>query len=281
MRKAIQRESIDKELRNRLWSAIQLEIWDKWETHHLGYTSQSSQWVEKLVDRIWLHYWKEPLDTVPVFKGASYGKSSYDIIRDFFFEAEWWVVYDFIEFLIKASPVAVWADRLKETVNRFLEDENAAYRIVGNEIVEITDEQEIEAVESTLDHATKSVREHLSRSLELLSDHKNPDYRNSIKESILAVESACKSIAALPKATLGDCIKVLKTRGSIHPAFEQALLKLYGYANDEGGIRHALTEESVTPTYADAKFMLVAVSAFTSFLWTKAAELRIELSKDG
>ena len=110
-----------------------------------------------------------------------------------------------------------------------------------------------------------------------MSDRKQPDYRNSIKESISAVEAACQVLAGMPKATLADCIKVIKSRGAVHSALEQAFLKLYGYTSDEGGIRHALTEDSVTPLYSDAKFMLVACSAFVNFIWTKASELGIDI----
>jgi len=44
----------------------------------------------------------------------------------------------------------------------------------------------------------------LSRALELLSDRKQPDYRNSIKESISAVEATCQVFASKSRATLGD-----------------------------------------------------------------------------
>ena len=85
------------------------------------------------------------------------------------------------------------------------------------------------------------------------------------------------SLANKPKATLPDCIKIIKRRDGLHPAFEKALVKLYGYTSDEGGIRHALTDESVDPAFSDAKFMLVACAAFVNFLWTKAAGLGIEI----
>ena len=127
-------------------------------------------------------------------------------------------------------------------------------------------------------HAS-SVRQHLKRSLELLSDRKNPDYRNSIKESISAVEAICQIISGKAKATLPDCLKALKEQKPMHPAFEQALIKQYGYTSDEGGIRHALSDDSSSPSYADAKFMLVSSSAFISYVLTKAAELGIKIKK--
>ena len=112
----------------------------------------------------------------------------------------------------------------------------------------------------------------MKRSLELISDKKNPDYRNSIKESISAVEAYCKYIVHDPKATLGDALKKITVSTSIHPALERGFSAIYGYTSDSGGIRHALTDEKETPSYADAKFMLVACSSFINFLTAKIAE---------
>lgn len=274
--KALQRESIDDDLRNRLWSGLQIALWDHWSPReYMGFQSDDAKKVEFVVKLIWLHHFKLPVDTMPVFDPAR-SRSAYGIIRSHFFEGEWWESYDLIEFLIKAIPED-WRKRLRVTLNSFMQSENSAYRIVDDEVVEITDEHEIEAIESALDKGIKASRSHLSRALDLLSDRKQPDYRNSIKESVSAVEAACQVLARIPKATLGDCIRVLKKRGTVHPAFEQALLKLYGYTSDKGGIRHALTEDSAAPSYSDAKFMLVASSAFVNFIWTKASELGIEI----
>jgi hypothetical protein len=277
--KAIQRESIDDDLRNRLWSALKIDLWDHWSPRdkHYGFQDQGGKGVEVVVKLIWLHYFKQPVDTIPAFD-RDIPRSAYDIIRECFFKGQWWESYDLIEFVIKNIPEE-WKERLKERLNSFMSSENAAYRIVGDEIVEITDEQEIETIETAMDKGLKACRSHLTRAIELVSDRKQPDFRNSIKESISAVEAACKVFASMPKATLGDCIKVIKSNGTIHPAFEKALLSLYGYTSDEGGIRHALTDESVTPAYSDAKFMLVASSAFVNFLLTKAAELGIKIDQ--
>ena len=277
--KALQIESIDQDIRNRLWSGIKLALWDHWSPRDdfYGFQTDDAKQVEFVVKLIWIHYFKLPVDTLPSFD-KGYPKSAYVIIREHFFKGEWWEAYDFIEFLIKTVPDE-WRERLKEILNSFLEGENAGYRIVDDEVVEITDQNEIETIETALERSVRSIKAHLSRALDLLSDRKQPDYRNSIKESISAVESSCQFLTSMPKATLGDCIKVLRNHGSMHTAFEQALLKLYGYTSDEGGIRHALTDDSISPSYADAKFVLVASSAFVNFLWTKASELGIQIKR--
>jgi hypothetical protein len=276
LQKSIQREAIDKELRNCLWSALKMAIWDRYmPANYYDQYNEDSRRVLYLVQQIWLNYFKAAVDTIPDFQLA-HPKSAYTIIRDYFYASEWWQLYDFLEFIIKTTE-DVWAQKLILTCNGFLETENAAYRFVGNEIAEITNEHEIETIEDSLSNSTKATREHFGRALELLSDRKQPDYRNSIKESISAVESLCQSITGNRKGTLGECLKLLKAKAPIHPSLEGAFSKLYGYTSDEGGIRHALTEASEPPSFADAKFMLVACSGFNGFLLSKAAENGIKI----
>ena len=54
----------------------------------------------------------------------------------------------------------------------------------------------------------------------------------------------------------------------MHEAFRKSVLQLYGYTSDEDGIRHCLMDESKVD-FADAKYMLVACSAFYNFLVDK------------
>ncbi len=272
MQKALQRDSMDGELRNRLWSALKLTVLDRWKgPAGYGYQDPDSRDVDVLFRLIWLNHFKNAIDTLP----HEHNKR-YSAVRDYFFRCEWWEVYDLVEFMLKTLPEK-WIEPLTSLINSFLEEENADCRIVGDEIVPITDAREIEAVESALDSGLPNVRQHLERSLELLSDRKKPDYRNSIKESISGVEAICQIIFGKGKATLPDCLKALKERKPMHPAFEQALVKLYSYASDEGGIRHALSDDSSSPSYADAKFMLVSSSAFINYALTKAAELGMKI----
>ena len=278
VQKAIQREAIDDELRNRLWSALKLAVFDNWSPRDLyGHQNSGCQKVDVLVRQYWLHYFKRPIDTIPSFD-RDHPQSAYDILREHFLSGTWWQSYDFIEFTVKNAPDE-WGELLKDFCNNFLQAENAAYRIVDKEIVEITDENEIEAIESAIEVKFRSISEHLKRSLEMISDKKEPDYRNAVKEAISAVESACRLLSGDEKATLGAALKKVDAAQPIHPAFKDALSKLYGYTSDSDGIRHSLTEGSSAPSYADAKFMLVSASAFINFLWTKSAENGITIQK--
>jgi len=160
--------------------------------------------------------------------------------------------------------------------NALLEKHNSAYRLIDGEAAKITNDTEIEAIESALEVKLKGVTTHLKSALAKLADRKTPDHRNSVKESISAIESLAQSLTGNSKATLGDALKVLGPAVGMHTAFKEALSKLYGYTSDAEGIRHAILEEA-SVTYADALFMLVTCSAFVNYVLSKAAEGKVRL----
>jgi hypothetical protein len=68
----------------------------------------------------------------------------------------------------------------------------------------------------------------------------------------------------------------LEKRINFHPALKEAFDKLYGWTSDAEGIRHGLgLMEEPNLEFEDAKFMLVACSAFINFLLEKAAKAGI------
>jgi len=68
------------------------------------------------------------------------------------------------------------------------------------------------------------VRKHIDTALGFLCDRKSPDYRNSIKESISAVESLCMTLTGDSKSTLGDALKKLDLK--LHPALQKGFSSL-------------------------------------------------------
>lgn len=107
-------------------------------------------------------------------------------------------------------------------------------------------------------------RHSLDRAVELLADRTTPDYPNSIKESISAVEAIVKKITG--EGTLGAGLKKLEAAGlTIHPALRGAWSQMYGWTSDDNGIRHAGIE-AANADQALAKYMLVTCSAFVSYL---------------
>jgi hypothetical protein len=144
--------------------------------------------------------------------------------------------------------------------------------------VPITTDEEVAAVEAALQTPLSSVQEHVHRAVVCLSNRKDPDFRNSIKESISAVEAICSTIVGKPHATLSKALARIETKIPIHKAQKEAFESLYGYTSDAEGIRHALLDKG-TLTADDAKFMLVSCSAFIEFLVSKADQAGIGLDK--
>jgi len=69
---------------------------------------------------------------------------------------------------------------------------------------------------------------------------------------------------------------VLQGELGLHGALKSALLSLYGYTSDENGIRHAMLDEPDLE-FAEAKFMLVACSAFANYIVGKAADGKLKI----
>ncbi|QDJ43811.1 hypothetical protein CBR70_22285 [Bordetella hinzii] len=180
-----------------------------------------------------------------------------------FFSCPWNEVYDILEFIYVSRRGLKRDDGHRQTINFILEKHQSAYRLIDDQFGEITQGEEIAAIESALSVASNPVKQHLDEALRKLSDREQPDFRNSIKESVSAVEAACREVTGNAKATLQDALKKMN---SLHPALNEAFKKLYAYAGDESGIRHALTEEGERCSYGEAKFMLVACAAFVSYL---------------
>ena len=136
-------------------------------------------------------------------------------------------------------------------------------------ICPVTDTTEISEIEEAIAASPKAAATHLRRSLELLSDRERRDYRNSIKESISAVESVVKNLLSVETGTLGKLLTTMEKKGHLPGSLKAALGSLYGYTSDHGGIRHALSEKDDVDL-ADPKFMLVTCSAFVNYVLAKS-----------
>ena len=156
--------------------------------------------------------------------------------------------------------------------SQLFEKEYVGYRFVGGYITPITDPVEIKAIEDSVSTNHNAVREHIEKALRLLSDRDAPDYANSIKESISAVERMC-SIIMGKSTTLGDALNKLQSKGVVvNPQMKTAFEKLYAYTNGASGIRHSGQLDGPDATFAEAKFMLVSCSAFVNYLTEAMAD---------
>ena len=260
VRDTFQVDSVDIKLRIRLWNCLY-----RFYFRLLLYGMTISETLKPLTFALWDEYFGLGLDDLESLSGSRI----FDRLKTYFLEeTEWYEVYDFLEFIVFHYSESKANEYFKICCNKVLRDELSAYRFIGNRITQITSESEISEVEEALKNPIRAVKAHLERALELLSDKEHPDYRNSIKESISAVEALSKIITGEEKASLGQALKILEKKASLHKALKKAFESLYGYTSDKEGIRHALLEES-TLSFEDAKFMLVACSAFVNYLTYK------------
>ncbi len=162
-------------------------------------------------------------------------------------------------------------DSFVVTINSFFKRLHYSYRIVNKEIVEITSKEEIVSIEKALQESKDNIKNHLATALSLYAKKPTGEYRNSIKESISAVEAYCREKTG--EKTLGKALNKMAKNGCIMPeALKIAFEKLYAYTNQpENGIRHALMDEDgeYVPGQEEALFMLVSCSSFLNYLQSK------------
>lgn len=240
--------------------------------------------VDSVCKELWTVQWHLVLDTFPYYPSEFYKKLHHRIM-----DGEWFVSYDLIEFFFEEIKKAIafesasfgfgyeydyeasrsaFEEEFTETVNSVLKREGSGYRFLNGLVVPITNESEIASIEQSLcdGKGVSGASDHIQRSLTLISKKPNPDYLNSVKESILAVESAAKKYAPGKNNTLADAVDSLGKSKGLHKSLVDAWKKMFGYTSDANGIRHAGSDEPVKLDFAFAKYMLVTCSAFVNYL---------------
>jgi len=269
-RKVLQVRDIDMDLRIDIWNVLYQIINDE-VTQNFESNNRNL-----LMDKIYSEVLNKPIDEIAFIK-----EKFWYVLKKQITKADWYKVYNIIE---KINDIFIKkrfypSHKYVDKINFFLEKNNSAYRIIGEQITPISDEIEIQEIESVLEYSKgkfTGVYAHFSSAITLFSDREKPEYRNSIKESISAVESICKIICKTPKATLGEALKIIEKdkKIEIHGALKSGFEKIYGYTSDDSGIRHSMLNE-VKHDFEDAKYMLVACSAFINYLIVKAEKAKI------
>jgi len=267
IREIIQKNSINTDLKNALWNAIIVCIFNKY-SYHFGARSRPiiGSNLESFFQLLFHSFFKKRIDQIPY----SIESTIAEIDTLFFKTYKWYEIYNFIEACIEYFPFDEKKEDFIILLNDCLEIENSAYRVINYQITPITSEQEIQSIEQAIENTNpySGVQQHLNQALKLMSDRQNPDYRNSIKESISALEGICKIIANKENAGFQETLAIIQNKYDLHKSLKEGFVKFYGYTSDGDGIRHAMLEES-NLSYIDAKFMLVACTNFINYLIEK------------
>lgn len=274
--KKLQLETIDSELLNGLWNIVSISKLEALSDYRSFPSSDSD--FDKFAQALWHNYFKLTIDSI-----SDYKSSSIAYIKNYFFTSKWFEVYDLIEFLSKIQVPNTDNSEYPRAINKLLEREFSAYRFVKGKMIPISNKIEIQEIEETLQKvqtftSLKGANIHLGNALEKLSDKKSPDYRNSIKESISAVETTCRVMTG--ENSLGKALSKLEKKGIIiDDQLKRGFDKIYAYTNNkESGIRHAIIGEHKNPDFYDAKYMLIACSSFINFLIGKATKIGLDFS---
>jgi len=195
-------------------------------------------------------------------------RNNCNILRSFIWDTcEWYKVYDFVEYHIRNNPETIY------DYNEILNDEKTGFHIIDKKVTPITNTAEIAMIEEALERSPQHVAESLSKALTLFSSREKPDYNNTIKECITAVEALACTIVDGSEETCGKAISKFSEYGiELNEHLEVAIKSLYKYTCNEDGKRHGGTTY-VESDIEDAKFMIITCSAIVNFLvvkWEKA-----------
>ena len=219
----------------------------------------------------YVRYRREFTTKVPVIKSGSVIDPDYFLERvSQLIEALVWSrVYDLLEFWMEHYPgPRELVDRFAERIEAVLEHENVDHRLLHGRFIPVSDDVEREALASATDatNTRAHVRAHIEKAMAFI---RTGDYRQSVHESISAVEAQCSIIIGKSEATLGDALKELGGKWQFHPALVRTYSTMYGWSSNESGIRHPLRPDVTTRVdHALAKLILVQCSAFINYTET-------------
>ena len=274
--KSIQVDSIDDELRNRIWNVL-----SKYYFGDHGFDSLGGQKI--ISDVIYDGF----------FKRQTQDRYHPDDLRNMFFNLKWNEVYDFLEFtleniehsntrelqeylnLIRNQHIMISqsanVDNIQNQLNHVLEEESAGYRIINGMVTPLTNKGEISEIILAQQTGRQEINTHIESSLKLLSDRKKPDPRNSIKEAISALEALLRGIVGNHDTTLGWALREIQKKNfqPIDQNVAAAIESLYKFSNDSSGVRHASAVDKTKVDTDDARFMLVTCSAIINYLTAK------------
>ena len=232
---------MDGRLRNAIWNFL--------SEHYLG--SGDALRPNAMLLTLWTKVAGKPADELEILPMKRF--------RPWYFKASWNEVYDVLECCLQ------WGQQEQNitAANAILAREGSGYRFVAGVIMPIVNDEELAEVEAVVEHVGPfdAASEHIKQAVRLFRDRDNPDYRNAIKESISAVESAVRVASEDPKADIEKGLQKL----AVHSQLKQAWSNLYNWTSDESGVRHAMKG---TPQVGlgEARYMIVASLAFFALI---------------
>ena len=204
----IQTDGMNDSLRNSLWNYLHTLYESKYEYWH-----PVAEWSARF-------FFKVPVDELPF---RDYDNRKW--LKARFYGLEWYEVYDYIEFIMNNHGKIIQSainnrSKLIENFNIIFEQELSGFRFISGILAPVSNPAETgeiaSAIEATARDGLVGAHEHLRASLILLGKKPVPDYRNSIKEAISAVESIAKQLTKSDAQGSVGCLRrtIKKCRNS-------------------------------------------------------------------
>jgi hypothetical protein len=200
-------------------------------------------------------------------------------LKTIFFYSEYFQVLGFVQWVLRQSNRPYDLD---QQVDVALRRSRAAYPVLDRyTIIPIGSDAERETLARAFADLAASefhgARAHLRNAGSELT---GGNYGPSIRESIHAVEAVARVLERDTK-TLGPALSKLENSVRIHPALRTGFSNLYGFTNDEKGIRHPLLDKpGAQVDETDALYMLGSCAAFVSYLINKSRQVGMLNTKE-
>ena len=261
-------EEISDDLRREIWNATReilmsteyIEYIDAMKNYY--FSNEGIRFVERVLGR----FLKKPEDEI----GAKYGETL-DHFKSLILKSDFHEILDLVE-IIASEAAPEFRNRVAEHFDRhaaayWLDVSRSPYQFFprGNEA---QGDATRKAIETIRDGGMDGADAHLRHAAEHLNARR---FSDSVRESILAVESVARMVDPKAEKTLGPALTSLERDGVIrHKALKEAFSKLYGYTNDAQGIRHSLLDKDTPDVDLDeAMFMFGACASFAAWLVNK------------
>jgi hypothetical protein len=172
----LQMEGMNDALRNSIWNFL-----------HSLFESSHENWIP-LAKWVAQFFSKTPVDELPY--------RDYDCrkwVKTYFYSLSWHGIYDFVEAVVDNYETILQRpisrrDKIEKIFNIIFEREMSGYRFIAGVLAPISNPAETTeiagAIEITSRVGLDGAHHHLQTALSLLAKKPEPDYRNSVKESI-------------------------------------------------------------------------------------------------
>ena len=276
--KVYQVGTIDADTRGKIYNKIYNFLhpsYDPYDDTDRAYYADKQAWDIVYRHHFWAEFCSQPVDEYMNRSDCDdYLKTM--LLRD----DPWHKVFDFLEYIFLQCTGNYENEGLNDiysrerggslirAINSVLKESNVGYSIIDNRFVPILPEQEKQEVEKACNTALHGANQHIKKAINFLADRKSPDYENSIKESISAVESIAKEITKKKEKPLNAMTQSLH----LHQSFKDGLDKLYTWTSKDGGIRHGISGTPLTQDENTARFMLVVCSSFVNYIISRNPE---------